>query len=459
MAVTDGGLLFIGTDTPNSLYTVDLNNNFTLTTVTVPANFPPLNTISDPAPIHYNSASNTLFFIARSNSFEGGIIYYDLNTTTFTVIPQPSYNTFYTPAATIYQNKLVVTIQGQGQKLAGVHIIDCITKSILYSYTMPEPFTDYIGASRVIAYNNYLYVVGADNLLKISLDSASPSVTSVGIGRDATWIELVGTNVYTCNSTDRTVSVVNISTSTPTVTKTITVGTAPTRMTVSSHYIYVNSNVDATITQIDTTTNTIVNTITLSSPGRSITSVGTYIYVAIPMMQSVAQIGGSQSGGGPVPCFPAGTRILTASGYKAVETLTQGELVLTADGRQVPVKLYGKHLPVTTSVTAPYRVPRGTFGLQNDLVLSPDHAFLIRKGVWMIPKRAALLSDRVEQIGVGSPVTYYHLECPSSLRDNLVVDGAVVESYGGKGKSPYTYSESLKGYTRAAASSVKRALV
>ena len=154
-----------------------------------------------------------------------------------------------------------------------------------------------------------------------------------------------------------------------------------------------------------------------------------------------------------VPCFPAGTRILTASGYKAVETLVQGELVLTADGRQVPVKIYGKHLPVTTSATAPYRVPKGTFGLQNDLILSPDHAFLIRKGVWMIPKRAALLSDRVEQIGVGSPVTYYHLECPSYLRDNLVVDGAVVESYGGKqqSKSPYTYSESLKGYTRAAA--------
>ena len=151
-----------------------------------------------------------------------------------------------------------------------------------------------------------------------------------------------------------------------------------------------------------------------------------------------------------VPCFPAGTRILTASGYKTVETLTQGELVLTADGRQVPVKLYGKHLSVTTTATAPYKVPKGTFGLQNDLLLSPDHAFQIRKGLWMLPKRAALLSDRVEQVGVGSPVTYYHLECPSYLRDNLVVDGTVVESYGGKAKSPYTYSESLKGYTRSA---------
>jgi len=169
------------------------------------------------------------------------------------------------------------------------------------------------------------------------------------------------------------------------------------------------------------------------------------------MMQSVAQIGGSQSGGGPVPCFPAGTRILTAAGYKAVETLTQGELVLTADGRQVPVKIYGKFIPTTTPVTAPFKIPAATFGLSKDLVLSPDHAFQVRKGLWMIPKRAALLSDRVEQIGVGSPVTYYHLECPSYLRDNLVVDGTVVESYGGKGKSPYTYSESLKGYTRAAA--------
>jgi len=160
---------------------------------------------------------------------------------------------------------------------------------------------------------------------------------------------------------------------------------------------------------------------------------------------------------GPVPCFPAGTRILTPTGYKAVETLAQNELVLTADGRPVPVKIYGKYLEVTTSVTAPYRVPKGTFGLANDLLLSPDHAFQIRKGLWMLPKRAALLSDRVEQVGVGKPVTYYHLECPSYLRDNLVVDGAVVESYGGKqSKSPYTYSETLKGYTRSSvATSIK----
>ena len=75
----------------------------------------------------------------------------------------------------------------------------------------------------------------------------------------------------------------------------------------------------------------------------------------------------------------------------------------------------------------------------------------------MLPKRAALLSDRVEQVGVGSPVTYYHLECPAYLRDNLVVDGTIVESYGGKAKSPYTYSESLQGYTRTATKNLTKA--
>ena len=165
--------------------------------------------------------------------------------------------------------------------------------------------------------------------------------------------------------------------------------------------------------------------------------------------------------GGTVPCFPKGTRILTQSGYKAVETLTQGELVQTADGRQVPAKIYGKHMERTTPLTAPFRVPKGSLGPSqpsHDLLLSPDHAFQLRKGVWMMPRKAALLSDRVEQVAMGEPVTYYHIECPQYLRDNLVVDGVVVESYAGKTKSPYMYSERLRGYTRTALStSVRKA--
>lgn len=164
--------------------------------------------------------------------------------------------------------------------------------------------------------------------------------------------------------------------------------------------------------------------------------------------------GGAGGGGGPVPCFPKGTRILTASGYKTVESLTQGELVQTADGRQVPVKLYGTYIPVTNTMTAPFKIPKGVFGVAHDLLLSPDHAFQVQKGLWMIPKYAAALSEKVEQVLVGSPMTYYHIECPQYLRDNLVVDGVVVESYAGRQLStrrPYTYSKTLQAFTRSGA--------
>ena len=158
---------------------------------------------------------------------------------------------------------------------------------------------------------------------------------------------------------------------------------------------------------------------------------------------------------GTVPCFPTGTRILTPSGYKQVEDLVQNELVVTAECRHVPVKIYGRKFSHATKQIAPFTIPKSALGRNmpsHSLTLSPDHAFLIRKGVWMLPSRAALLSDAVIQVGVGSPVAYYHLECPNYLRDNLVVDGVVVESYAANQlncKSPYTYNENLKGYTRA----------
>ena len=163
---------------------------------------------------------------------------------------------------------------------------------------------------------------------------------------------------------------------------------------------------------------------------------------------------------GNVPCFPAGTRILTVSGYKKVEDLVTGELVLTADGLRVPAKIYESDPFVATTATAPYRIPKGTFGPAapaNDLLLSPTHFFQIRKGLWMLPKHAALFSKKVTQVMVGAPITYYHIECPQYLRDNLVVEGTVVESFGANQLTakPYTYNARLKGYTRIGYSTAK----
>jgi Hint domain len=156
---------------------------------------------------------------------------------------------------------------------------------------------------------------------------------------------------------------------------------------------------------------------------------------------------------GVVPCFVKGTRILTPEGYKPIQTFAQGDLVLTSEGHQVPVKFFAKRLHTTDSKTAPYHIPAHSFGHNrpsHDIYLSPDHAFLIRKGVWMTGRKGATLSDKVKQYAV---IVYYHLECPNYLKDNLIIEGPViVESYAGKQTnftSPYTYSERLKGYTRS----------
>lgn len=187
---------------------------------------------------------------------------------------------------------------------------------------------------------------------------------------------------------------------------------------------------------------------------------GTIIRFSVAMVDSNSTVSNTATSSAvtissqTVPCFIKGTLIATPSGNKAVETLQQGDEVLLADGRQTTLKLYGRRLDTTTERSAPYFIPKHALGRNMpsaDLTLSPDHAFLLRKGVWMLPRKAAELSKKVKQLGVGEPVHYFHVECPNYLRDNLVVNGCTVESYAGKQLDfvcPYTWSESLKGYTR-----------
>ncbi len=164
----------------------------------------------------------------------------------------------------------------------------------------------------------------------------------------------------------------------------------------------------------------------------------------------------SGGGGGNVPCFPAGTRILTAAGYKAVETITQDDKVVTADGRTVNAAIHKRHFTVATKETAPYRIRANTFANQpNEICLSPHHALLTRSNVWQIPEFAAKFSNSVQQYGVGEPVTYYHIETANYFRDNLVAEGCVVESFCGKaaesipkGTPLFKFNSAIGGFTR-----------
>uniref|UniRef100_A0A6C0DFH3 Fibronectin type-III domain-containing protein n=1 Tax=viral metagenome TaxID=1070528 RepID=A0A6C0DFH3_9ZZZZ len=128
--------------------------------------------------------------------------------------------------------------------------------------------------------------------------------------------------------------------------------------------------------------------------------------------------------------FPQGVLIATPSGPVPVETLRTNQHVLLTDGRQVPVITTSKTF-ITTQDTAPYLIPKGVFGFPNDLMLSPLQAFQIKKGVWNMPKYVA--DSSVRQVSVGSTITYYQIECPNYLTDDLVINGCIVESSAARG--------------------------
>jgi hypothetical protein len=157
------------------------------------------------------------------------------------------------------------------------------------------------------------------------------------------------------------------------------------------------------------------------------------------------------------PCFVAGTQILTPTGYKMIEALQSGDRICTSDGRHVPIRLYSFTIDKATEDTAPFTIEAGALGNNQptqDLHLSPRHAIQDMRGMWQIPRymaRMDLYAKHVAQYGIGESVTYYHIECPNFYRDNLIAEGAIVESYkhrqGTKGVV-YIWESSLSGWQR-----------
>lgn len=115
-------------------------------------------------------------------------------------------------------------------------------------------------------------------------------------------------------------------------------------------------------------------------------------------------------------CFMAGTMIRTPSGEAAVETLKRGDLVMTFDGRAVPVTWVGRQ---TVSMlfadplrVLPVRIKAGALGERlpaRDLLVSPDHAILVDG---TLVQAGALVNGAsiARETAVPDIFTYYHVE-------------------------------------------------
>ncbi len=135
-----------------------------------------------------------------------------------------------------------------------------------------------------------------------------------------------------------------------------------------------------------------------------------------------------------VACFRAGTRILTAAGERAVESLREGDLVATLQGGGLrPVRWVGRtridlDRHPQPEKAAPIRVQADAFGPgmpHRDLFLSGDHA--VFTGDALIPVQLLVNGLTIARQPASGVVEYFHVEL--SAHSVLLAEGLPAESY------------------------------
>ncbi len=133
------------------------------------------------------------------------------------------------------------------------------------------------------------------------------------------------------------------------------------------------------------------------------------------------------------PCFVAGTRIATATGEAAVESIAIGDVVRTAGGALRPVKWVGQRsydgrFLARNPRLYPIRFAAGSLGgglPRRDLLVSVDHAMHL-DGV-LVPAHCLVNGRTIVQDREVTQVAYYHVELES--HDVLLAEGAPSESF------------------------------
>ena len=136
-----------------------------------------------------------------------------------------------------------------------------------------------------------------------------------------------------------------------------------------------------------------------------------------------------------VICFLTGTRIATPSGETAVEALAIGDMILTADGRSVPVKWVGRKTMQASvfldDTMLPVRVAAGAFGGNvpaQDLYLSANHGIIV--GDALVNAGAMVNGDTIRFVPMAEmpkTFTYYHIE--TEAHDEILANGTPVETF------------------------------
>ena len=196
----------------------------------------------------------------------------------------------------------------------------------------------------------------------------------------------------------------------------------------TSAYIYIDALPNSTIFYtLDGTTPTpnsyiytqpifITSNITIKayaiSPGRGTSSITTGEYIF-----------------NNIPCILSKTLIRTPNGNELIDNLNEGDLIVTEDGRHVPiVKILKYQIENPTNISYPVCINKDYFG-QNvpckNTFISQNHA--IKLNDFWIYGRHHMNYFSLHKI---KPL-YYHILLPNYFTDNLIANNMVIESWSG----------------------------
>jgi glycosyltransferase involved in cell wall biosynthesis len=134
-----------------------------------------------------------------------------------------------------------------------------------------------------------------------------------------------------------------------------------------------------------------------------------------------------------VPCYRAGTCILTPSGEVLVEDFAIGDLVVTQSGEARPIKWIGRRgyqgrFIAGNRDVLPIRFTAGALddGVPNrDLDVSPKHAMFVDNV--LVPAELLINGTSVRQLEDADSVEYVHIELAS--HDIIIANGAASETF------------------------------
>jgi len=153
-----------------------------------------------------------------------------------------------------------------------------------------------------------------------------------------------------------------------------------------------------------------------------------------PLYVTVVRAGGS--GGGSVPCFLKGTRILTSGrGYVLIEELTRSDKLLNHLGKKMNVLDVSSFMCEKNRDTHPYLIPSGcrigsSYKCIDDLYLSPRHEILIENQFTAVNILNELFNQVDDLNKDCSYYEYYHITTDNYFTDVIMSNGIPSESFG-----------------------------